>query len=130
MSQAITDMGLRHFRLETDEARIVWLAMDFQDDHVNRLSSEALAELARVLDALEQQRPAGLIICSAKQTGFIAGANINEFAGLDTPGKGMALITRGWSLFNRVASLPYPTLALIQGHCLGGGLELALACRY
>ncbi len=130
MSLAINGLDLRHFRVETDGEGIIWLAMDYADDHVNRLSSEALAELGRVLDTLQQQPPAGLVIHSAKQAGFIAGANIDEFAGLDTPGKGMALVTRGWSLFNRLAATPYPTLALIQGHCLGGGLELSLACRY
>ncbi|HEX5804324.1 MAG TPA: 3-hydroxyacyl-CoA dehydrogenase NAD-binding domain-containing protein, partial [Azospira sp.] len=61
---------------------------------------------------------------------FIAGADIQEFTQLDTPAKGLELISRGWNLFNRLASVRYPTLAIVRGHCLGGGLELALACRY
>ena len=70
------------------------------------------------------------MIRSGKPTGFIVGADVNEFASLDTPEQGRALVARGWNLFNRLAAVRYPTLALIQGHCLGGGLELALACRY
>jgi 3-hydroxyacyl-CoA dehydrogenase/enoyl-CoA hydratase/3-hydroxybutyryl-CoA epimerase len=62
--------------------------------------------------------------------GFIAGADIEEFTQLDTADKGRALVERGWTLFNRLAAVNYPTLAIIRGHCLGGGLELALACRY
>ena len=67
---------------------------------------------------------------SGKEAGFIAGADIEEFSQLDSAEKGRALVTRGWNLFNRLAAVPYPTLALVRGHCLGGGLELALACRY
>src|SRR5690606_12483301 len=74
--------------------------------------------------------PTGLVIHSTKEAGFIAGADINEFAGLDTPEKGLELVAPGWNLFNRLAKVSYPTLALIHGHCLGGGLELALACKY
>lgn len=74
--------------------------------------------------------PAGLVIYSSKTNGFIAGADIDEFSSLDTSAKGEALVLRGWSIFNRLAKVKFPTLALIHGHCLGGGLELALACQY
>lgn len=60
----------------------------------------------------------------------LAGADIQEFDKLDTPGTGLELVARGWHLLNRLAAISYPTLALARLHWLGGGLELALACRY
>src|ERR1019366_4366543 len=72
----------------------------------------------------------GLIFRSGKAAGFIAGADIEEFTRLDSAAAGRALVQRGWDLYNRLAAVSYPTLALIRGHCMGGGTELALACRY
>src|SRR3546814_2773906 len=66
-------------------------------------SSDLMHELGRVLDYFDQTRPAGVIIQSGKEAGFIAGADIDEFAGLDTSAKGMELVSRGWTLFNRLA---------------------------
>nr|WP_312476342.1 3-hydroxyacyl-CoA dehydrogenase NAD-binding domain-containing protein [Achromobacter ruhlandii] len=121
---------LSHWRLERDADGLAWLTFDRAASAVNALSADTMAELATVLDALDAQPPKGLVIRSGKPTGFIVGADVNEFAELNTPEQGRALVARGWNLFNRLAAVRYPTLALIQGHCLGGGLELALACRY
>ncbi|MCF7769334.1 MAG: 3-hydroxyacyl-CoA dehydrogenase NAD-binding domain-containing protein [Achromobacter pulmonis] len=121
---------LSHWRLERDADGLAWLTFDRAGSAVNALSADTMAELATVLDALDAQPPKGLVIRSGKTTGFIVGADVNEFAELNTPEQGRALVARGWNLFNRLAAVRYPTLALIQGHCLGGGLELALACRY
>ena len=89
-----------------------------------------MEELVQILDDCDRSPPKGLIFRSGKPAGFIAGADINEFSRLDTPQKGVDLVARGWRLFDRLAQTAYPTLALVRGHCLGGGLELALACRY
>ena len=90
-----------------------------------------MAELDSVLDALERDPPKGLVIRSGKSSGFIAGADVDEFAaGGDIEATARAIVTRGLRIFDRLAAVPYPTLALIKGFCLGGGLELALACRY
>lgn len=121
---------LAHWRLDRDADGLAWLTFDRAGSAVNALSADTMAELAVVLDTLDAAPPTGLIIRSGKATGFIVGADVNEFAGLDTPEQARALVARGWNLFNRLGSVRYPTLALIQGHCLGGGLELALACRY
>ena len=121
---------LSHWRLDRDTDGLAWLTFDRAGSAVNALSADTMAELAVVLDALDAAPPKGLIIQSGKATGFIVGADVNEFANLDTPEQARALVARGWNLFNRLAAVRYPTLALIQGHCLGGGLELALACRY
>ncbi len=121
---------LSHWRLERDADGLAWLTFDRAGSAVNALSADTLAEFAVVLDALDAAPPKGLIVRSGKATGFIVGADVNEFASLDTPEQARALVARGWNLFSRLAALRYPTLALIEGHCLGGGLELALACRY
>lgn len=120
----------QHWRLETDAQGITWATLDKAGESANSLSSAVMSELGQILEQLDKQPPKGLIFRSGKAAGFIAGADIQEFGQLDTPEKGLELVARGWNLFNRLAALPYPTLALVRGHCLGGGLELALACRY
>jgi len=121
---------MKHWQLNKEESGIVIAVLDRAGESTNALSAEVMAEFAQLLDQLDLYPPAGLIVRSAKAAGFIAGADIGEFSQLDTPEKGRALVARGWDLFNRLAAVKYPTLALVRGHCLGGGLELALACRY
>ena len=70
------------------------------------------------------------MIRSGKDNGFIAGADIDDFERVKAVDDAIAIVKRGWDVFNQLAAVPYPTLALIRGFCLGGGLELALACRY
>lgn len=126
----LTDVSLKHFKLEADNNKIAWLSFDHADKNVNVLTTQALDELDYVLDLFAKQPPAGMVLLSGKSSGFIAGANINDFSNVTNTDATMALVARGWKLFQRFANVSYPTLALIQGHCLGGGLELALACRY
>ncbi|AXS79572.1 3-hydroxyacyl-CoA dehydrogenase NAD-binding domain-containing protein [Dechloromonas sp. HYN0024] len=121
---------MRHWQLSTENFGIVLAVLDKAGESANSLSAEVMAEFGEILDHFDRQPPKGLIIRSGKEAGFIAGADIEEFSQLDTPEKGRALVARGWDLFNRLAAVSYPTLALVRGHCLGGGLELALACRY
>jgi 3-hydroxyacyl-CoA dehydrogenase/enoyl-CoA hydratase/3-hydroxybutyryl-CoA epimerase len=121
---------MKHWQVISEESGIVIAFLDKAGESANSLSAEVMAEFSEILDQLDKQPPKGLIVRSGKEAGFIAGADIEEFSQLDTAEKGRALVTRGWNLFNRLAAVPYPTLALIRGHCLGGGLELALACRY
>ncbi len=122
--------GLRHWTLAREAGGVAWLRFDKAGESTNTLSAEALSEFDRVLDQLEHDRPAGLIIASAKAAGFIAGADVEEFTRLESGDEARLLVDRGWRLFNRLAAVPYPTLALIRGHCMGGGLEMSLACRY
>ena len=121
---------MKHWQLIMEESGIVVAMLDKAGESANSLSAEVMAEFGEILDQLDKQAPKGLIIRSGKDAGFIAGADIEEFSQLDTAEKGRVLVARGWNLFNRLAAVSYPTLALVRGHCLGGGLELSLACRY
>ncbi|RSF01422.1 enoyl-CoA hydratase-related protein, partial [Achromobacter aegrifaciens] len=121
---------LAHWRLARDADGLAGLTFDRAGSAGNALCADTMSALGVVRDALDAAPPAGLVIRSGKSTGFVVGADVNEFASLDTPEQARARVARGWDLFNRLAAVRYPTLALIQGHCLGGGLELALACRY
>ncbi len=122
--------GFMHWRVESDADGIVWATLDKRDSSTNVLSAEVMAELGRLLDELDRVPPRGLVFRSGKEAGFIAGADIEEFARIDDADGVRALIARGWELFGRLAAVPYPTLSLIRGHCMGGGTELSLACRY
>jgi 3-hydroxyacyl-CoA dehydrogenase/enoyl-CoA hydratase/3-hydroxybutyryl-CoA epimerase len=116
--------------MEQDYDGIAWLTFDHAERKVNALSRAALEELALILDKLSRRLPAGLVIRSGKANGFIAGADITEFTSLADTDQALALIERGQWILDRLERLPFPTVSLIHGFCLGGGLELALACRY
>jgi 3-hydroxyacyl-CoA dehydrogenase/enoyl-CoA hydratase/3-hydroxybutyryl-CoA epimerase len=121
---------LKHWRLEREPAGLAWLIFDKAGESTNTLSAAAMHELGLVLDELEREPPKALVIRSGKSAGFIAGADIEEFTKIGSPEDARALVQRGWDMYNRLAAVKYPTLALIRGHCMGGGTELALACRY
>lgn len=129
----MTDMNQQtqwqHWKLERDADGIAWLVFDKANESTNSLSKAAMAEFSTVLDTLDAMPPKALVIRSGKEAGFIAGADISEFDELQSTDAAKAMVRRGWELFNRLAAVKYPTLALVRGHCLGGGLELSLACR-
>lgn len=120
----------RHWSLETDGEDVVWATFDSPGRGANVLSRETLEELGEILAGLEKAPPRGLVIRSGKPAGFIAGADINEFTTIADRDQALALVRRGHAVMDRLERLGCHTLALIHGHCLGGGLELALACRY
>jgi 3-hydroxyacyl-CoA dehydrogenase/enoyl-CoA hydratase/3-hydroxybutyryl-CoA epimerase len=120
----------RHWHGERDARNVHWLSLDKSNSSTNTLSQDVLAALDVVLDELDSDPPAGLIIRSGKPNGFIAGADITEFQGLSDPDRVVELIRRGHAILDRLEGLSYPTVALIHGFCLGGGLELAMACTY
>jgi 3-hydroxyacyl-CoA dehydrogenase/enoyl-CoA hydratase/3-hydroxybutyryl-CoA epimerase len=123
-------MTLRHCRLETDAEGIAWLTLDKADASANSLGSDMMREADEVLRTLEAAPPKGLVIRSGKRSGFVAGADINEFVTLQSVEQAEVLVRAGQSVIDRIEALPCPSVAAIEGFALGGGLELALACRY
>jgi 3-hydroxyacyl-CoA dehydrogenase/enoyl-CoA hydratase/3-hydroxybutyryl-CoA epimerase len=121
---------LKHWRLERDSDDVTWLIFDKAGESANTFSIEVLNELTSALDELDRARPRALVIRSGKESGFIAGADVGEFTGIDSVEGARRMVQAGWDAFDKLAAVPYPTLALIRGFCMGGGLELALACRY
>src|ERR1700686_3564795 len=119
----------RHFKLTRDSDGIAWLLFDRAGASANTLSADVIEEFDSVLAALENQRPTGLVIRSAKKSGFIAGADVNEFRGATDPQAVEAAIGRAHAVIDRLDGLTIPTVAVIHGFCLGGGLEVALACQ-
>jgi 3-hydroxyacyl-CoA dehydrogenase/enoyl-CoA hydratase/3-hydroxybutyryl-CoA epimerase len=121
---------VEHWSLIRDTDGLSWLTLDRAGATTNTLSKAVLGEFNAVLDQLQADPPKGLVIRSGKPNGFIAGADVDEFSDIGDAQAGRALVQRGAETFDRLAGVGYPTLALIRGFCLGGGLELALACRY
>ncbi len=124
------DRAFKHWHLDTDLDQIAWLYLDRGDEKVNSLSSEVLGELERIVERLEQDRPAGLVLMSDKPKSFIVGADVREFDATDDVDELRAQLGRVHRLFARIEALPFPTVVAFEGYCLGGGLELALCFDY
>jgi 3-hydroxyacyl-CoA dehydrogenase/enoyl-CoA hydratase/3-hydroxybutyryl-CoA epimerase len=114
----------------THEDGIAWLVLDDPAKKVNTLSTRLFEWFEEQVSRAERARPDALVILSGKPDGFVAGADIEELQALKEPEQVIAMLQRGHALMNRLAGLPFPTVAAIHGACLGGGLELALACRF
>ncbi len=120
----------QHWRIEVDHQQILWLYFNRHDRLINSLNAEAFAELDIVLDHIFETNPLAVIIASAKQKGFIAGADISQFSQLEDTEQAFDVVRKAQHVFDKLAALPIPTVAMISGFCLGGGCELVLACRY
>jgi 3-hydroxyacyl-CoA dehydrogenase / enoyl-CoA hydratase / 3-hydroxybutyryl-CoA epimerase len=120
----------QHWKLQRDEDNIAWLLFDKKDARANTLSEAVFLELNDVLDSIERDLPKGLILRSAKPSGFIAGADIGAFRGMKNASEVETQIAGAHTLVDRLDNLRIPTVAVVHGYCLGGGLELALACDY
>jgi 3-hydroxyacyl-CoA dehydrogenase/enoyl-CoA hydratase/3-hydroxybutyryl-CoA epimerase len=123
-------LRLAHWKPEHRPDGILVLTLDRADKAVNALSRAVIDELEAMLERIGFEPPKGIVIRSGKAAGFIPGADITGFEELGAKGQVEDWIRRGQLVFQRIAELPCPTVVLIHGHCMGGGTELALACRY
>ena len=120
----------KNWKVNHDKDDIAWLHLDVPKSSANTLSELVINELDSIVSELSNNVPTGVVILSDKESGFIAGADINEFTTFESEEAALANIQRAHTIFNNIEKLSCPTVALIHGFCLGGGMELALACQY
>ena len=130
MAASFDGLRFSHWQTESRADGIVVLSLDRQGAAVNALSQDVLIELGDLVERIAIDPPRGVVIRSAKTAGFIVGADLKEFQEFDRKGTVNDAIRRGQAVFQKLAELPCPTVAAIHGHCMGGGTEIALACRY
>ncbi|MDR3491774.1 MAG: 3-hydroxyacyl-CoA dehydrogenase NAD-binding domain-containing protein [Gammaproteobacteria bacterium] len=122
----------KHWRLEEDaQDPILWVYFDKQGASVNTIDREVMEEFAGIIETLATDKEhKGVIIASAKKSGFIAGADISQFNQFSDIDDAVGLLRRGQKVLDSLEALKIPVVAMIDGFCVGGGLELALACHY
>ena len=121
---------IENWIVEKDSHEIIWLKLDVHDRNTNVLSTNVFNELDEVLIQLAQKPPKGVALTSYKKNGFIAGADIKEFTQVNDQQQALDMCLFGQKVIDRLDKLPCPTIAVINGFCFGGGLELSLACDY
>ncbi|MFA5951763.1 MAG: 3-hydroxyacyl-CoA dehydrogenase NAD-binding domain-containing protein [Hyphomicrobium sp.] len=128
------DLALRDWRFSVDQEGIAWAIFDREGASANALGARPLSELSVIVEQVEAQARdrsvRGLVLLSGKEKGFIVGADINEFDGFASEADVIDKLKLVTSLFDRIERLPVPVVCGIHGVCVGGGLELALACHY
>jgi 3-hydroxyacyl-CoA dehydrogenase/enoyl-CoA hydratase/3-hydroxybutyryl-CoA epimerase len=130
MGKIMETQNFQHFHWEKDQDGIVQLTLDRKNSSANSLSREVMEELNAVLDEVIAAKPIGMIIQSGKKNGFSPGADITQFTTLKNSSEAYDLIRQAQLVLDKLEALNFPTVAMVQGACLGGGYELALACRY
>ncbi len=120
--------------LEVDQNEIAWVTFDDPERRLNVLDERVMRGLADVVEEIGRLAAAAqvrtAVFVSGKPMGFIAGADVDEIADIDDPNQGEAGSRLGQAIFREIERLPIPTVAAVHGICLGGGTELALACRH
>lgn len=123
--------GYQNWRIETDNDQIIWAFFDKKNTGVNTIDRDVMIEFNTIIDKLVHDTAhKGIIIASGKKTGFIAGADISQFTSFKDIENATNMLLLGQQILDKLENLKMPSVAMIDGFCLGGGLELALACRY
>ncbi|WED25840.1 fatty acid oxidation complex subunit alpha FadJ [Vibrio sp. DW001] len=122
----------KSFQLTIDDDKIAWLTIDVADETMNVLKSDLIEDIEFLLTDFEANVEGiqGVVICSGKPDSFIAGADVKMLDACQSESEAQALAQKGQAVFNRLAALKFPVVSAIHGVCLGGGLELSLACDY
>ncbi len=115
--------------LTIDDRGIAWITFDDPNAKVNVLNPEVMKRLDEIVREVTPKQLVAIVFCSAKPDTFIAGADIKELAKISSPEQARELCRYGQKIFQAIARIETPTIALINGACLGGGCELALACK-
>lgn len=123
-------LRLAHWQADQRPDGILVLTLNRADQNVNALSRAVLDELEAMVERIALEPPKGVVIISGKAAGFIPGADIKGFEDIAAKGQTEAWIRHGQLVFQKLAELRCPTVAAIHGHCMGGGTEISLACRY
>lgn len=119
-----------NFRLRVDQRGVVTVTLDVPDRPINIFTRDVIRELSSIVGELERSEATAVVFRSCRDSGFCAGADVSAIADMGSPNEANGLLKTGQRLFHRVEHLPMPTVAVIHGPCLGGGLEFALACKY
>ena len=119
----------KSFTLDEKENNIAILYFDIEGEKVNKFSTPVMQELEETISVLKQKSYKSLIFISNKKD-FIVGADVNELVEITDYDKAYHVGRKGQLIFDDWSKLPYPTIAVIDGYCMGGGTELSLACTY
>lgn len=127
-------LQLTDWKFTVDLEGLAWAEFDRVGESANALGKRPLEELGEIIAYVEkaaaEKQVRGLGILSGKPGSFILGADIREFDNFDNEQDVVEAVTTVTALFDRIEALPVPVVVGIHGFCLGGGLELALACHY
>ena len=128
--QKLTKLSLKHYQIDVDADNILWVTMDVEKKRENVLDVEVLTELDTILNhTIDSPEIIGLGLLSAKNN-FIMGADIGAFAQMNSPDEINVLVDSAHDVLDKLDTLKIPTACGINGFALGGGLEVALACKY